>query len=151
MPPIKMESGLDRDALRNEVVKQVHTGKGIYVFYEGKKPLYVGRTDQMASRLLGHGRKPNANARSSATFALILAKDEFRKAYSVGHGLFSKQLAREFNDHRAMKMDLWKEAVERVRRMSVRVVEVIHPHEQAVFEVYFHEKLATPFNSFVNH
>ena len=149
--PIRMETRLERNALRKEVEKQVRSGKGIYVFYEGEKPLYVGRTDQMADRLLNHTRKPNAHAPSSATFAFILAKYEFKKAYSVRHDLFSKELARELNDHRTEKIELWKEAVERVKRMSVRLVEVIHPHEQAVFEVYFHEKLATPFNSFVNH
>ena len=102
-------------------------------------------------RLLNHGRKPSADAQSSATFALILAKYEFKKTYSVQQNLFSKELARELNHHRTKKMELWKEAVERVKRMSVRVVEVEHPHEQAVFEVYVHEKLGTPFNSFVNH
>ena len=149
--PLRLETRPERNALRKEVEKQVRSGKGIYVFYESEKPLYVGRTDQMADRLLGHGRKPNADAPSTATFALILAKDEFKKAYSVRYGLFSKKLARKLNEHRTEKIELWREAVERVKRMSVRVVEVTHPHEQAVFEVYFHEKLATWFNSFVNH
>ena len=35
--------------------------------------------------------------------------------------------------------------------MEVRVFEVKHPHQQAVFEVYVHEKLKTPYNSFANH
>ena len=149
--PLRLETKPERDVLRKKVEKQIPSCKGIYVFYEGEKPLYVGRTDQMADRLLSHTRKPNANGRSSATFALIFAKYEFKKAHSVRHDLFSKELARELTDHSAEKMELWKEAVKRVKRMSVRVVEVIHPHEQAVFEVYAHEKLATPFNSFVNH
>ena len=149
--PIEMETKQERNSLRMEVKKRVCSEKGIYVFYEDEVPLYVGRTDQMANRLLNHGRKPSADTPSSATFALILAKHEFKKAYSVQHGLFSKELARTLNDHRTKKMELWQEAVERVKQMSVRVVEVKHPHEQAVFEVYFHEKLATPFNSFVTH
>ena len=39
---------------------------------------------------------------------------------------------------------------ERVRRMCVRAVEIEHPVEQAVFELYAHVKLETPFNSFRN-
>ena len=149
--PIRMKTRQQRNALRKVIAKRVPSGKGIYVFYKDEKALYVGRTDQMADRLLNHGRKPSADAQSSATFALILAKYEFKKTYSVQQNLFSKELARELNHHRTKKMELWKEAVERVKRMSVRVVEVEHPHEQAVFEVYVHEKLGTPFNSFVNH
>ena len=148
---IKMKTTSERNALRRELKKRVSSDKGIYVFYEGEKPLYVGRTDQMPERLLNHGRKPSLNAPSSATFALILAKHKFKERYHVPDGLFTKQLARELNDHRTKKIELWKEAVEQVKGMSVRVVEVEHPHEQAVFEVYVHEKLATPFNSFVNH
>ena len=30
--------------------------KGIYVFYESEKPLYVGRSDRMRSRILEHVR-----------------------------------------------------------------------------------------------
>jgi hypothetical protein len=149
--PIRMETRRERNSLRQEIKQRVSSEKGIYVFYEDEVPLYVGRTDQMADRLLNHGRKPSADVPSSATFALILAKYEFKKMYSVQHSLFGKELARELNGHHSMKMELWKEAVERVRRMSTRVVEVEHPHEQAVFEVYVHEKMETPFNSFVNH
>ena len=147
---IRMETKSERNALRKEVKRRVCSDKGIYVFCEDEKPLYVGRTDQIADRLLNHGRKPSSNGRSAATLALILAKHKFKKAYEVQHGLFSKELTRKLNDHPG-KIEFWQEAVERVKRMSVQVVEVKHPHEQAVFEVYVHEKLATPFNSFMNH
>ena len=148
--PIRMETRSERRDLRKEVESKVNSGKGIYVFYEDEKPLYVGRTDQMADRVLNHGNKPSSNSQSAATFALILAKYKFKKDYNVPHGLFSKKLARKLNAC-PNKMDLWLGAVDRVKRMTVRVVEVEHPHEQAVFEVYFHEKLETPFNSFINH
>ena len=149
--PIPMETRSQRNALRKEVERKVRSGKGMYVFFEDENPLYVGRTDQMVERILNHGTKPSSNGRSKATFALILAKHKFKKAYNVDDGLFTKELARKLDHCRDLKMKLWKEAVERVKRMSARVVEVKHPHEQAVFEVYIHEKLATPFNSFVNH
>lgn len=154
-PPLRMETTTERNRLRREIRQLVPSFKGIYVFYEkeeGKEnPLYVGRTDQMADRLLNHGRKPNADVQSSATFALILAKNEFRRTFSVQYDLFGKELAKELSGQRIKKMELWMDAVNRVKRMLVRVVEVEHPHEQAVFEVYVHEKLKTPFNSFANH
>ena len=149
--PIIMETDRQRRVVRPTVAEKVPSGKGVSVFHEDGKNLYVGRTDQMADRLLNHGRKPHASAPSSATFALILAKNEFKKAFLVPHNLFSKELARELNAHADVKLKLWQEAVERVKRMSVKVVEIEHPHEQAVFEIYVHEKLGTPFNSFVNH
>ena len=149
--PFRMETRSERTRLRPELKRLIKSDKGIYVFYEDEKPLYVGRTDQMAERLLNHGRTPSANAPSSATFALILAKDEFKKANSIAHSLFGKQLAQDLNEDSSEKIKLWREATERVKRMSARVVEVQHPHVQAVLEVYVHEKLETPFNSFANH
>ena len=48
-------------------------GKGIYVFYEDCKPLYVGRSDGLNDRVLSHGRPSSDHY--SATFAFILAKE----------------------------------------------------------------------------
>ena len=148
--PIKMNTTSERRVLRKEIKLRVPSGKGIYVLHEENEPLYVGRTDQMADRLLGHGQKPGSRKQSSATFALILAKHEFKKVTSTKHALFSKELARLLNKSPSKK-EHWQKAVERVKKMEVRVVEVKHPHQQAVFEVYVHEKLKTPYNSFANH
>ena len=45
--------------------------KGIYVFYESGKPLYVGRSDRMRGSILEHGRPSSLH--NSATFAFLLA------------------------------------------------------------------------------
>ena len=45
----------------------------------------------------------------------------------------------------------FSEAKERVRNMTIRIVEIRDPIEQTIFEVYAHMKLGTPFNSFENH
>ena len=47
--------------------------------------------------------------------------------------------------------ELFDEAKQLVRQMSVRVVEVTDPIEQTLFEVYVALKLKTPWNSFENH
>ncbi len=149
--PIKMSTRSERTALRKEIKRRVPSDKGIYVLNEDDNALYVGRTDQMADRVLGHGQKPGSHKQSKATFALILAKEHFKKLHPTQHDLFSKELARKLNENPSQKIELWQEAVERVKKMQVRVVEVEHPHQQAVFEVYVHEKLKTPYNSFANH
>ena len=105
----------------------------------------------MADRLLGHGTNPSSHPQSAATSALILAKEKFKLAYEIPHDLFSMDLARELNAHRDEKIQLWREAVKRVKAMTARVAEVKHPHEQVVFEVYVHEKWKTRYNSFANH
>jgi len=46
--------------------------EAIYVFYEGKTPLYVGRTNRLISRLQEHGAKYSTHY--SASFAFLLAK-----------------------------------------------------------------------------
>ena len=43
--------------------------KGIYIFYESGKPLYVGRSDRMRERILEHGRPSSLH--NSATFAFL--------------------------------------------------------------------------------
>ena len=149
--PIRMNTTAERRALRRLVNNIAKTGKGLYVLFKEEKALYVGRTDQIADRLLGHGTKPNANAQSAATFARILAKHHFKAEVNSRYDLFSLDLNREFNKNPDVKMRLWNDAVAEVKNMTTRVVEVEHPHEQVVFEVYVHEKLKTPFNSFVNH
>jgi len=47
--------------------------KGIYVFYEDEKPIYVGRTNRMKVRIQEHGRRSSYH--NTATFAFILAKE----------------------------------------------------------------------------
>jgi hypothetical protein len=48
---------------------------GIYVFYEGENPIYVGRTNKkrMKNRLLEHSYV--SSYKNSATFAYLLTKE----------------------------------------------------------------------------
>ena len=90
---------------------------------------------------------------NSATFARILAKDAFRRDHNRCEALFSLQLTRIFNsqEENPQKEMFLEQAIQGVRQMQVKVVEVPHPHNQTVFEVYCHEMLRTPYNSFRNH
>ena len=65
---LQCEPLLNQDPLPSEVKRE---GKGVYVFYEHGKPLYVGLSDRLRGRILEHGHK----SAESATFAFILTRD----------------------------------------------------------------------------
>ena len=125
------------------------TEKGIYVFYESGKPVYVGRSDRLRSRILEHGRPSSLH--NSATLAFLLAMD---MATSKGIDCTGKkrddlQIAEDFKP-------LFDKAKELVRNMEVKVLKVDDAIEQAVFEVYVALHLKTTrehggYNDFENH
>jgi len=117
--------------------------KGIYVFYENNKPVYVGRTNRMKERIQEHGRKSSYN--NSATFAFILAKEI---ANEQGFDINIKRKALESN---SAFRNIFLEQKERVSRMNVRVVEINDPIIQTIFEVYVSMELDTKYNNFDNH
>ena len=134
---IRMDTKSNRRALRRKL-----PAKGIYVLYEHDKPMYVGRSDNLASRLLEHGQPSGGS--ETATFAFNIAKEGFPDSKSISRKDLQKDT--EFQ-HR------FQSAKERVREMDVRVVEVKDPIEQTILEVYAHLELETDprFNSFENH
>ena len=121
------------------------SSKGVYVFYEiqngAKKPMYVGRTNNMKQRLHGHRKGPTKSGKSGATFALLLAKNDFKAERCLSCDLFGLALTRELNRSCKRKKELWTENAKRVDKMMVRVVEVQDAIEQAIFEIYAHSKL----------
>ncbi len=127
---------------RNEF--QTVPDQGIYVFYDEKdQPLYVGRSDRMRTRLLAHGRPGSGH--ESATFAFILAKENL--------GLEETGTTRSRRELQMDKKFLKKylEKKEEVSKMKVRVIEIIDPAEQALFEIYASLELETPYNVWENH
>lgn len=120
--------------------------EGVYCFYEGDKPLYVGRTDNIRNRVLQQRRLGGRH--NSAAFAFNIAKKDIGEDHpneevdGLKRGELSKNHVFDW---------LFTEAKMRVRKMSVRFVEIQDSNEQAIFEVYAHMKLGTPFNDFSNH
>ena len=138
------------------------TDIGVYVFYEDEKPIYVGRSDGMKDRLHQHGRPGSDHY--SASFAFNIAKQECLKdtltELNVSPSEESHERYLELCNRSRKKWAedpefeiRFKRARERVRNMSIRVVEIEDPIEQAIFEIYAHMKLGTPkeFNTFKNH
>ncbi|MCD4810312.1 MAG: GIY-YIG nuclease family protein [Methanosarcinales archaeon] len=117
--------------------------KGIYVFYENNKPIYVGRSNRMKDRIQEHGRKSSYH--NSATFAFILAKE------------IANEQAIDIKKNRdALESDstfgnIFLKQKERVSRMNVRVIEINDPITQTIFEVYVSMELNTEYNDFDTH
>ena len=123
--------------------------KGIYVFYQSGKPLYVGRSDRMRERILEHGRPSSLH--NSATFAFLLAIEmpTCKGIDCAGITRDDLQIADDFKP-------LYDQAKERVRNMQVKVVQVDDAIEQSMFEVYATLHLKTTrdhggYNDFDNH
>ena len=102
--------------------------KGVYVFYEDGKPMYVGRTKSMSRRLQQHGNPSSGH--NSATFAFNIAKREaIKKEMNVQMTRNQLQVDPAFSK-------LYLEAKAKVSKMPVRVIEINNPIVQTLFEVY---------------
>ncbi|MDD4137071.1 MAG: hypothetical protein PHT99_04140 [Methanoregula sp.] len=118
--------------------------QGIYVYYDKKnRPLYVGRSDRMKTRLLEHSRPGSGH--TSATFAFILAKEKMKNP-----DLATKKSRTELQMDAEFSLQ-YDEAKKEISKMSVRVIEIKKPVEQALFEIYASLELATPYNAWENH
>jgi len=114
---------------------------GIYLFSEGKKHLYVGRSRKIRRRLNYHC---SGNC-VVATFAFHLAREGsglLKATYKKGKGT-RKELAVNPKFMRA-----FAKATKRVREMRIRFVEETDPIRQAFLELYAAISLKTKYNKF---
>jgi hypothetical protein len=102
--------------------------KGVYVFHEDEKPIYVGRTNNMSHRLQQHCNPSSGH--TSATFAFNIAKRE-----AIKRGM-NVQLTRSRLEVDPTFSKLYLKAKARVAKMPVRVIEINDPIVQTLFEVY---------------
>lgn len=118
---------------------------GIYLFSEGARHLYVGRSNDIRRRLGRHSR-PGATHRMAA-FAFRLARE------ATGH--IQATYRKEGSRSALMKDPVFRSAFEaakaRIRRMDRRFVEESDPVRQAILEVYVAVALQTPYNDFDTH
>lgn len=117
--------------------------KGIYIFYEQDKPIYVGRSRNIHRRVSSHGRPSSGH--NSATFAFLLAKE---KAKTYGYDI---NLSREQLEKNAEFSKIYKEEKARVAKMQIKAVDIINPEVQAIFEIYAAKALGTKYNDFDTH
>lgn len=118
--------------------------RGIYVFYEDDKPIYVGRSKNINRRLKEHGNQGSTHYSSS--FAFNIAKKE-----AVKRGIDTNRTRNQLEEDQTFSM-LFTEAKERVSKMSVRVIPIDDPITQTLFEVYASMALDTmEYNYFDTH
>jgi predicted GIY-YIG superfamily endonuclease len=119
--------------------------RGIYLFTENRKHLYVGRTNRLRERLRGHCI-PSAS-HFTATFAFRLAREKsglLKATYKV-EGSRKALITHEVFG------PAFIEAKARISEMEIRYVEVTDPVSQALLEIYVATVLNTPYNDFDNH
>ena len=117
--------------------------KGIYVFYENEKPIYVGRSNRMKNRIKEHGWKSSQN--NKAPFAFNLAK----KIANEEDMDINK--TRDELDKDSTFSNLFSKQKEGVSEMKVRVIEINDPIIQTIFEVYVSMEFNTEYNDFDTH
>jgi len=120
--------------------------KGVYLLSEGERHLYVGRSNNIRSRI-GRHSLPGATHRM-ASFAFRLAREatgNLRASYKKGEGSRTSLM------ENPAFVDAFTSAKARVRKMNLRFVEQADPVRQALLEIYVAVVLKTPYNDFDNH
>ena len=112
---------------------------GIYVFYENREPIYVGRSNNMRRRIQDHGA--DSSDWHSATFAFKL----LREALNNPKGK-AEDIARDNKEEYRLQR-------ERVRAMTFRSVSIADQLEQTIFEIYATIEMGTApkYNDFETH
>ena len=119
--------------------------KGIYLFTENDKHLYVGRSDNIRRRLGLHTRA--ASDYFQASFATLLAKEECQLVADYKY----RRIDPLHFANQPMFRTAFAAAKTRIRAMDVRVVAEPDPVNQALLEVYTAVVLPTRYNDFSNH
>lgn len=118
---------------------------GVYLFSEGGRPLYVGRTRDCRRRLADHTRP--SSRENSAPFAFNLTRRDLDEGGQRAMGTRAEVAAHlAFSEKFAM-------AKQRVRRMEFRFVAISDPALSTIFEVYASIALGTEgdYNLFETH
>lgn len=117
----------------------------IYLFSEGPRRLYVGRTKNLRQRLRQHSIPGSQH--NQAVFAFRLAR-ESTGSIVAAYTTIDSRAALCKQDEFGSAFTLAKG---RVREMDGRYVEERDPLRQALLEIYVSVVLKTPFNDFETH
>lgn len=119
--------------------------QGVYLFSNGSRHLYVGRTDRLRQRLQEHCRPSSTH--NSAPFAFRIA----RRMTGTGKALYTQAGSREVLARNPKFAAAFKAAKKRVAGMDIRFVAEGNPTRQALLEVYAATALRATYNDFNNH
>lgn len=121
--------------------------RGIYLFSENERHLYIGRSNHIRKRLGRHCR-PSAHA-NMASFAFQLAREATNRrvaSYQRGSGGTRKELMAD-----PVFAKAFAGAKTGIRTLQIRFVEEADPTRQALLEIYAAVVLGTPYNDFDTH
>lgn len=117
--------------------------QGVYLFREDGKAIYVGRSNNIRSRLRQH---INPSSRTNqAALATLISRRELNLPVDYLPGARGRLLAN--SDFMAR----FRAAKDRVRAMEFRAVEECDQTRQALLEIYCAITLETPYNDFSTH
>ena len=134
---------LNREEIRPLLGTSYPQSPAIYVFFEDKKPIHVGRTNKLRQRILGH----RGQNHYSATFAFKETRrltDNLKASYKqkgsraalMGDPLFRG----EFDKQR-----------ERLGKFGIKYLVVENPIDQYLLELYAALEYQTSLTEFDNH
>lgn len=143
LPVLMRELNNSKFRTRNEL-NDITCG-GIYILYDpqSRKPVYVGRSDNIKQRVQRHSRPSSGHG--SATFAFKLAKEN---AIRAGVNINIERKLLEQNETFKAKFKLAKLSVS---NMLIKVVKEENSVLQTLFEVYAAIEMKTKYNDFSNH
>lgn len=149
--PVLMRQLLQAPLLSRDSLGDI-PGQGIYVFYEKGKPLYVGRSRNLRTRILNHGRRSSSHFQATFAFLIAMKKARLSSIKRPPGRPERKPTRRDWEKHEPFS-GLFAAAKERVARMKVRVMDVPDTVEQTLFEVYAADRFGTlgRYNLFETH
>ncbi|WP_338721227.1 hypothetical protein [Devosia sp. XK-2] len=118
---------------------------GIYLFSDGDKPLYVGRSNRLRKRFFLHTREGSRHNQASFAFRLVA------EALKLPPASYTKDGSRKVVASTEEFIREFAAAKKRIRAMNYRYVEETDQTRQALLEIYAAVVLQTPYNDFGTH
>lgn len=117
---------------------------GIYLFSEGDRHLYVGRSNRIAKRYGLHCGTSAKQNQASFAWKLMAEVVGHKATYKKGEGRADMILLPHYSD-------AFSAAKARIRAMDYRFVEEADQIRQSLLEAYVCIALQTPYNDFDTH
>lgn len=124
--------------------KKTTPKSGIYLFSEGDRHLYVGRSNRIAERYRLHCGLSAKQNQASFAWKLMAEVVGHKATYLRGEGRADMILLPHY-------ADAFAAAKARIRAMDYRFVEEADQTRQALLEAYLCIVLGTPYNDFDTH
>jgi len=142
--PLRLQELLDRPLVTVDDIGVTEVPQsGVYVFFEGEKAIYVGRSNRLKKRLREHSQRSSDHY--SATLAFRIAKQKF-----LNNNMVKRRTNKQLMEDSSFVQE-FEAAKDRIAITKMRFIEIDDQIEQAMFEMYVHLTLNTELNDFSTH